>query len=136
MTRWIMIATALAVIATFSAGIAIAADDGSSEPKAMETSTVSDDGRDSDDGTVPEEDAVKAADAALATTGGGTVTGVETDDNGAGYEVEVRKSDGSAVEVQLGNDFQPRADEADDDTDEADDTDEGTEETEEEADDD
>ena len=130
MTRWIVIATALALIAALSAGIAIAAADGSSEPKAAKASTVSDDGRGGDDGTVPDEDAGKAATAALATTGGGTVTGVESDDDGAGYEGEVRKGDGSTVEVQLGKDFQARADAGDDDTDG------GTQETEEGADDD
>ncbi len=47
----------------------------------------------------------KAAEAALATTVAGTVLAVESDDGGAGYEVEIRKSDGSEVEVELDKSF-------------------------------
>ncbi|MGH3136480.1 MAG: hypothetical protein ACRDPV_08315 [Gaiellaceae bacterium] len=47
----------------------------------------------------------KAAEAALAVSGGGTVVNVESDDDAAGYEVEIRKADGSDVEVELDNGF-------------------------------
>lgn len=44
-------------------------------------------------------------------TGGVTVLAVETDDGNAGYEVEIRRSDGSEVEVELDTSFKvvPRA---------------------------
>lgn len=44
--------------------------------------------------------------AALAHTGGGTVLEVEVDDGGPGYEVEVRRPDGSVVEVHLDESYQ------------------------------
>jgi hypothetical protein len=48
----------------------------------------------------------KAVAAALAATGGGRANSVERDDeNGATYEVEVTKTDGSTVDVRLGADF-------------------------------
>ncbi|MEO8092645.1 MAG: PepSY domain-containing protein [bacterium] len=52
-------------------------------------------------------DADKAAAAAIDQVGGGTVTEVEYQDNdGAGlYEVEVRRDDGSQVEVHLSGGF-------------------------------
>lgn len=49
--------------------------------------------------TGPEAD--RAANAALEITGGGTVLAVERDDSGAAWEVEVRRDDGSEVEVRL-----------------------------------
>ena len=45
--------------------------------------------------------AERAGAAALDATGGGTVLEVERGDDGAAYEVEIRKSDGSVAEVQL-----------------------------------
>lgn len=57
----------------------------------------------------------RAVAAALASTGGGTVTETETGDEGAAYEVEVRKPDGSQVEVQLDADFHVIGSVADDD---------------------
>ena len=48
----------------------------------------------------------RAGAAALRVTGGGTVLGVERDNEGAAtYEVEVRTTDGSTVEVQLDDRF-------------------------------
>lgn len=48
----------------------------------------------------PEADRARAA--ALQATAGGTVQGVERDsEKGATYEVEVRKADGSTVDVRL-----------------------------------
>jgi hypothetical protein len=62
--------------------------------------------------------AEKAKSAALRAVGGGTVTEVERQDgDGAGvYEVEVRRDDGSQVEVQLDASFQPVGTAGDDDT--------------------
>ncbi len=53
------------------------------------------------------EQAEQARQAALDATGGGTANSVETDDeNGATYEVEVTKPDGSVVDVRLDDRFQ------------------------------
>ncbi len=49
--------------------------------------------------------AAKAKAAALKAAGGGTATIVTTDFTGNGYEVTVKKSDGSTVEVHLDNSF-------------------------------
>jgi uncharacterized membrane protein YkoI len=67
----------------------------------------------------------KAAAAALEHTGGGEVIETEVGDDGAAYGVEVRKDDGSVVEVNLDSNFEVIGSEADDDgageTDDADD---------------
>ena len=56
----------------------------------------------------------KAEKAALAETGGGKVNQTELDnENGATYEVEVTKTDGSTVDVRLGDAFNVVAVEAD-----------------------
>jgi uncharacterized membrane protein YkoI len=47
----------------------------------------------------------KASAAALAHTGGGRVTGTEVGDEESYYEVEVTRTDGSQVDVQLDRDF-------------------------------
>jgi len=65
----------------------------------------SDDSGDSSGPALTDADRAMASSAALAKVGQGTVTEVERDDNGAAYEVEVRLSDGSQVEVALGTDF-------------------------------
>jgi hypothetical protein len=57
----------------------------------------------------------RAVTAALAHVGGGTVTETETGDGGSAYEVEVRRPDGSQVEVQLDSDFRVAGSAADDD---------------------
>ena len=63
-------------------------------------------------------DAKTAESAALEAVGGGTVTEVETQDgDGAGvYEVEVKRDDGSQVEVHLDKQFNPVGTQADDDS--------------------
>jgi hypothetical protein len=57
----------------------------------------------------------KAVEAALAHVGGGTVVETETGDDGAAYGVEIRKPDGSQVEVRLDERFAVIGQEADDD---------------------
>jgi hypothetical protein len=57
----------------------------------------------------------RAVTAALAHVGGGTVTETETGDGGSAYEVEVRRPDGSQVEVHLDRDFRVAGSAADDD---------------------
>ncbi len=62
-------------------------------------------------------DAQKAKSAAIAAVGGGTVTDVERDDgNGTGgFEVEVKRDDGSQVEVHLDGDLNVVGQQADED---------------------
>ena len=57
----------------------------------------------------------RATAAALDHVGEGTVTETETGDGGAAYEVEIRRSDGSQVEVQLDRNFKVVGIENDDD---------------------
>lgn len=74
-------------------------------------------GGDSDE-QVTGPDADKARSAALQAAGGGSVTEVEFQDgDGAGtYEVEVRRDDGSQVEIHLDDAFEQVGSAADDDT--------------------
>jgi hypothetical protein len=72
------------------------------------------DGKDESDESLTGEAATKASDAALAATGGGTVLAVESDDGNAGYEVEIRKTDGSETEVELDKSFKVVKREVDD----------------------
>ena len=62
-------------------------------------------------------DAEKAKRAAIAAVGGGIITEVERDDgNGTGaFEVEVKRDDGSQVEVHLDGDYKVIGQEADED---------------------
>jgi uncharacterized membrane protein YkoI len=53
--------------------------------------------------------------AALAHVGGGTILRTEVGDDGAAYGVEIRLTDGSAVEVKLDERFKVVTTEADDD---------------------
>jgi uncharacterized membrane protein YkoI len=57
----------------------------------------------------------QASAAALASTGGGTVVESEVGDDGAAYGVEVRRDDGSVVEVSLDANFHVIGNAADDD---------------------
>jgi uncharacterized membrane protein YkoI len=54
--------------------------------------------------------------AALDHVGGGTVLETEAGDDGAAYGVEIRREDGTVVEVSLDADFEVVGTEADDDT--------------------
>jgi hypothetical protein len=57
----------------------------------------------------------RAIASALRHTGGGTVTETEVGDDGAAYGVEVRRPDGTRVEVRLDKHFNVVGDERDDD---------------------
>jgi uncharacterized membrane protein YkoI len=57
----------------------------------------------------------RATDAALAHTGGGTVIETEAGDDGAAYGVEIRRDDGSVVEVSLDARFRVIGEASDDD---------------------
>ena len=96
--RIAMIVAAVAVLAAGGAGIAKAVGVG-------------------DDEQVNGPAAEQAKVAALKATGGGEVLEVEGQDgDGAGvYEVEVRRPDGSTVEVHLNAAFEPVGTQADDD---------------------
>src|SRR3712207_7505100 len=61
-------------------------------------------------------DAQKAKRAAIAAVGGGTVTEVEREDDGSagGFEVEVKRDDGSQVEVHLDGDYKVVGQQAED----------------------
>lgn len=129
-TKLILIVAVILGVVALSAGIAVAAGDtgrdeanpavvsegpGDDENGAEEKKDDdgSGGGEDSDE-SLTGETATKAADAARSVTGGGTVLTVEADDGSAGYEVEIRKTDGSEAEVELDKSFQV-AQRADDD---------------------
>jgi hypothetical protein len=57
----------------------------------------------------------RASEAALAHVGEGTVVETEAGDDGAAYEVEVKRDDGTVVEVQLDSGFDAIGSERDDD---------------------
>jgi hypothetical protein len=100
--RTLVIAAAVAiVVALGGAGIAYANGGGDSEEQL----------------TGP--DAQKAKSAAIAAVGGGTITGVERDDgdgtSGGVYEVEVKRDDGTQVEVHLDGDYDVVGQQADED---------------------
>jgi uncharacterized membrane protein YkoI len=107
MTRTLaVIAATVFVLVALSAGLAVAA--GASGGGAFDRAAALV-GRDDDDGSEAGDTdaslqgpvAQRATRAALRATRGGTVRGVERGDDGAAYEVEVRRPDGSVVEVQL-----------------------------------
>jgi hypothetical protein len=106
--RMVVLVAAIAVLAAGGGGIAYA---------------VGGDGEES----VTGPDAERAKSAALAAAGGGTVREVERQDgDGAGvFEVEVRRDDGSQVEIHLDGNFQPVGTEPDDDGASGSDVDEG-----------
>jgi hypothetical protein len=72
-----------------------------------------------DDAPLTGETRDKAVAAALDHNGGGTVTETELGDDGAAYGVEVRRPDGSQVEVSLDESYRVTGTEADDDGPEA-----------------
>jgi uncharacterized membrane protein YkoI len=129
--KLILIVAIVLGLAALSTGIAVAAaggdatgpavvsqepgdeTDGSAEPDDDNGAADDDDAADDDgsrgtgesDASLTGDTAAKASDAGLAATGGGTVLAVESDDGSAGYEVEIRKADGSEAEVELDHDF-------------------------------
>ena len=104
-----MLIAGAAVVALAAGGVAIAGAAGG------------DDSSDDDAGEAHEQvtdraTADRAERAALQAAGPGTVTEVERADEGeSGYEVEVRRADGSFVEVSLDRDFGVVSTEDDDD---------------------
>ena len=68
-----------------------------------------------DDAPLTGEQRDKAVAAARAHVGEGQVTDTEIGDDGAAYGVEIRKPDGTQVEVNLDQDYRVTGTEADDD---------------------
>jgi uncharacterized membrane protein YkoI len=96
-TAWI-IGAAVAVAALGGASVAAA----SVNPFDDDSIT-----NDSSQQPLNQTDRDKAVDAAMAKVGPGQVTDVERgDSSGSAYEVEIRKSDGSEVEVNVSPNFQ------------------------------
>ena len=95
--RWLALTVALVAIAA-GAGIVIA-NAGGTDSETPLTGT----------------DLERATQAALEHTGGGTVIESEIGDDGAAYGVEIRKDDGSVIEVNLDAAFNVIGAEADDD---------------------
>lgn len=85
-----LIATAIGILAAAAAGGAVATATGGSDDSERPIT-----------GTALE----RASEAALEATGGGTVTETETGDEDSYYEVEVRRDDGTQVDVQLDREF-------------------------------
>ena len=98
--RLLAVGGAIAVVAAGGVGIAYAVGGGDSEEQA----------------TGPEAEAAKSA--ALDQVGGGSVVGVERQDgDGPGaYEVEIKRDDGSQVEVYVTGSNRAVGTEADDDS--------------------
>ena len=69
-----------------------------------------------DDRLITGTDRDRATAVALAEAGGGTVVETEVGDGGAAYSVEIRRGDGSVIEVQLDEHFRVIGTEADDDS--------------------
>jgi uncharacterized membrane protein YkoI len=77
-------------------------------------------GDEDDDAMVTGRAAEQARTAALAHAGGGRVTGVEREDeDGAAWEVEVKRADGSTLEVMLDANYKVVSAGVDDEEDEA-----------------
>ena len=98
MSRKLLLIVAIAlVVAAVSGGIAIAAGVGD------------------DDKPLTGASLQQATAAALAHTGGGKVVESEVGDDGAAYDVEVRRLDGKIVEVQLDSSYGVIGEDTDDD---------------------
>jgi uncharacterized membrane protein YkoI len=96
-SKLVIAAAAVLAVGGTSAGIAIAA------------------GGDDNEASITGDALVKASDAALQATGGGRVSDTEVGDEESLYEVEVTRSDGSQVDVQLDENFNVVGEEGDSD---------------------
>lgn len=110
--RW-LVAAALA-LALSAAGVTIGLASTPGDNGAADSESDASEGTDSDQ-PLAGSDRDTAAAAALEYVGGGTVTEVETGDDGATYGVEIRRDDGSQVEVELDAAFAVIGTEEDDD---------------------
>jgi uncharacterized membrane protein YkoI len=104
--KLVLIAALLVALAGLSAGLAIAASGGPATGTTVRQDEANENESVDSDGSLAGAEAEKASDAALAAVGGGTVLEVEAaDDAGSAYEVEIRKSDGTVVEVLIDRGF-------------------------------
>ncbi|MEZ0448020.1 PepSY domain-containing protein [Cellulomonas sp. ICMP 17802] len=85
-TRTILVTAAAATVLAGGAALATPGEDGADRP-------------------VTGDALARASEAALASTGGGTVTGTEVGDEDSYYEIEVTLDDGRQVDVQLDASF-------------------------------
>jgi uncharacterized membrane protein YkoI len=108
--RWLIGAALALALVGAAVGVGLATNGGSQRTEPEERA----EGGDSDAPLVG-SDRERAAHAALTYVGGGTVTEVEAGDDGAAYGVEIRRDDGSQVEVQLDASFTVTGTEEDDD---------------------
>jgi uncharacterized membrane protein YkoI len=100
------LAAAAVLVALGAGGAALASDGGGADD---------DDRGEASDQVTDRGEARRARDAALRATGGGAVTEIERADEGdEGYEVEVRRRDGSFAEVALDRAFRVVSVEQDD----------------------
>lgn len=97
--RLAVIIAAVVVLGAISAGIAIAAAGGGGDDTQLTGATLE-----------------RATDAALRHTSGGAVVETEAGDDGAAYGVEIRRANGTVVEVNLDEDFNVIGQEVDEDT--------------------
>jgi len=111
-TIWITAAAVGAVVILGGTGIAFAATDGfEQDDDTRETSIIDSSGdtmTDNDTPSAPVADGWldKASAAALEAAGGGTVTGADvSDDADHAYSVDVRREDGTEVDVELDSSF-------------------------------
>jgi uncharacterized membrane protein YkoI len=96
-TRWVV--TGAVAVALIGGGTAIAVATGAGD----------------EDTPLTGSNLTRATAAALEHTGGGTVIESEIGDDGAAYGVEIRRDDGSVVEVSLDRQFNVIGQESDDD---------------------
>ena len=111
-------AAVAAVVALAIGGAAIASAAGGggtpSQPAAAAQPAENEGGNEAPDQAIGGSDLDKASAAALQHTGGGQVTDTEVGDEESYYEVEVSRTDGGQVDVQLDRSFQVVGDEVDD----------------------
>ena len=104
---------AVAALAIGGAAIASAAGGGGASSQEPAPVTENESGNEAPDQAIAGSDLDKASAAALEHTGGGQVTDTEVGDEESYYEVEVSRTDGSQVDVQLDRSFQVVGDEVD-----------------------
>lgn len=104
---------AVAALAIGGAAIASAAGGGGASSQEPAPVTENESGNEAPDQAIGGSDLDKASAAALDHTGGGQVTDTEVGDEESYYEVEVSRTDGSQVDVQLDRSFQVVGDEVD-----------------------
>ena len=105
-TIWITAAAAGAVLILGGTGIAYAATDGFEQDDDSRDSAVIETSDDTTTAPVADGWLDKASAAALEAAGGGTVTGADvSDDADHTYSVDVRREDGTEVDVELDSSF-------------------------------